>query len=280
MGARGRLPAAGPAPSLALRWEAALLDEELPALIGSLGRPDFPAALDAALRALAPFDLSCVFAYAAGARPRLLHDGLGGVAAPGVMEAYLDGGYLLDCVYTACKRGAGPGLWRLRDIAPDAFFEGPYFNSPEIHPCISLESGALAEEIVFLAPFGRGVTLAYSLMRAHGRPAFEADGFARLAAAEPLVRALIARHWAEEAERPVPAEPAPAADGFAAEVLSAREREVVRLVLEGHSSLSIALRLGIAEGTVKNHRKNVHAKLGISSEAELFALFLRHLRRA
>jgi DNA-binding CsgD family transcriptional regulator len=31
---------------------------------------------------------------------------------------------------------------------------------------------------------------------------------------------------------------------------------------------------------VKNHRKHIDAKLGISSQAELFALFLRHVLRA
>ena len=45
------------------------------------------------------------------------------------------------------------------------------------------------------------------------------------------------------------------------------------------SSDLVGLSLGIAEGTVKNHRKHIHAKLGISSQAELFALFLRHLRK-
>ena len=61
--------------------------------------------------------------------------------------------------------------------------------------------------------------------------------------------------------------------GFAA--LSAREREVVALILKGHLSNSIAGQLTIAVGTVKNHRKNIYRKLAIASQAALFARFLR-----
>lgn len=50
--------------------------------------------------------------------------------------------------------------------------------------------------------------------------------------------------------------------------LTAREREVLALVAEGHSSAAIGLRLGIATKTAKKHRENIRQKLGISSVAE------------
>lgn len=46
---------------------------------------------------------------------------------------------------------------------------------------------------------------------------------------------------------------------------------------KGHSSLSIALHVDTAEGTVKNHRKSLYRKLGISSQSELFHLFVNQL---
>jgi DNA-binding CsgD family transcriptional regulator len=49
---------------------------------------------------------------------------------------------------------------------------------------------------------------------------------------------------------------------------------VVPLVLLGHSSESIGVAFGISPRTVKIHRKNIYAKLGIGSQAELFALFM------
>jgi DNA-binding NarL/FixJ family response regulator len=50
--------------------------------------------------------------------------------------------------------------------------------------------------------------------------------------------------------------------------LTAREREVLALVAEGHSSAQIGSRLGIATKTAKKHRENIREKLGISSVAE------------
>ncbi|WP_244862895.1 hypothetical protein [Pseudomonas sp. Pc102] len=144
----------------------------LPALVADLETPAFPPRVDAALQALAPFDQSCIFLYPAGGSPALLHDNLHGIPEPGAMQRYVNGTYLLDPVYTACAHGRPAGLYRMRELAPDAFFEGEYFNSPDVHPCISLASGSLAEEIVFLSPLPGGTYAAYSLMRCNGSPVF------------------------------------------------------------------------------------------------------------
>jgi len=56
--------------------------------------------------------------------------------------------------------------------------------------------------------------------------------------------------------------------------LTAREREIVALMLQGHSSRSIAEAVAISVGTVKNHRKNIYRKLAVHSQSELFARFL------
>jgi DNA-binding CsgD family transcriptional regulator len=257
------------------------LATRLPDLIGMIGEPGLLPAIDEVLHGMAPFDLSCVFVYPTTGRPVLAYDGLRGYATPEVLERYLEGAYFLDCVYSACKHQIAPGLYRLSDIAPDAFFEGEYYNSPEVHPCISAQAGSLAEEIVYMVPLKTGATAAYSVMRAHGGRLFAEREMAALRADEPVVRALLAKQFAAVGE----ASAAVTAledrlDQFGGGVLSQRERAIVALILQGHSSRSVGLRLGIAEGTVKIHRKNIHAKLGISSQAELFALFLTHVRGA
>ena len=66
-------------------------------------------------------------------------------------------------------------------------------------------------------------------------------------------------------------------ENFGDGVLTRREREVVRMVLRGHSSNSIGRHFQIATGTVKIHRKNIYAKLGISSQSELFSHFISYL---
>jgi DNA-binding CsgD family transcriptional regulator len=57
--------------------------------------------------------------------------------------------------------------------------------------------------------------------------------------------------------------------------LSSRERQVAELMLQGCTSEAIALRLRISCHTVKDYRKQIFRKLGISSLAELFALARR-----
>ena len=61
---------------------------------------------------------------------------------------------------------------------------------------------------------------------------------------------------------------------FGRDYLTQRECEIVHLILKGYASKSIAQLLEISVDTVKVHRKRFHAKLEVSSQAELFALFL------
>jgi two-component system nitrate/nitrite response regulator NarL len=51
--------------------------------------------------------------------------------------------------------------------------------------------------------------------------------------------------------------------------LTAREQEVIRHVLEGHSNRDIARRLSLSEETIKTHVSNIYRKLGISNRMEL-----------
>lgn len=51
--------------------------------------------------------------------------------------------------------------------------------------------------------------------------------------------------------------------------LSAREYEIFRYVITGMINKQIALELGIAEHTVKNHRLKITEKLGVKSVAEM-----------
>jgi len=59
------------------------------------------------------------------------------------------------------------------------------------------------------------------------------------------------------------------------ERLSARERQVLQLLADGHSAKESAERLGISAKTIEVHRKNIRQKLGISSIAELTKYAIR-----
>lgn len=59
--------------------------------------------------------------------------------------------------------------------------------------------------------------------------------------------------------------------------LTPREADIVRLILLGFPNVKIADTLGVSSGTVKNHRWRLYYKLDITTERELFHLFLSAL---
>ncbi|WP_406648294.1 helix-turn-helix transcriptional regulator [Aliisedimentitalea scapharcae] len=59
--------------------------------------------------------------------------------------------------------------------------------------------------------------------------------------------------------------------------LTPRERDIVRLTLQGHSTAGIAQTLDLSVGNIKNHKRRIYGKLDITSERELFLLFFAAL---
>ena len=79
----------------------------------------------------------------------------------------------------------------------------------------------------------------------------------------PTIRSLM-RSYVDDPER---AEEGP---------LSAREREVAKLVAEAHTTEQIAELLVISPKTVERHRENILAKLGMRDRVELTRWAIRH----
>jgi DNA-binding CsgD family transcriptional regulator len=53
--------------------------------------------------------------------------------------------------------------------------------------------------------------------------------------------------------------------------LTGRQLELLRLVAAGHDNTSIARRLGLSPGTVRNHLENTYARLGVTSRTAAVA---------
>ncbi|MFU0504750.1 helix-turn-helix transcriptional regulator [Pseudaminobacter sp. NGMCC 1.201702] len=60
--------------------------------------------------------------------------------------------------------------------------------------------------------------------------------------------------------------------------VSKREHEIICAMLEGHPTKAIAERLGCALETVKAHKKRIYSRLDITTEREIFLMFLEHLQ--
>jgi NarL family two-component system response regulator LiaR len=91
---------------------------------------------------------------------------------------------------------------------------------------------------------------------------------------QELARAVRAAHAGEAlldttvAARLVEAIAQPPGDAPAHDGLTAREREVLALIVRGLSNKRIALELGVSEKTVKTHVGHVLAKLGVSDRTQ------------
>lgn len=68
----------------------------------------------------------------------------------------------------------------------------------------------------------------------------------------------------------------PATQSATNAVLSARECEVLALVVDGYSNREIAEELGITHNTVKNHLRNILTKLGVRNRAQAAAYAVSH----
>ena len=192
-------------------------------------------------------------------------------------STYMDGAYLLDPYYDLHLRRVQPGVYRMRDVAPDAFHRSRYFIE-------YYNQTTMVDELTFVAYPVPGISLNICIGRDGSSGQLftprQIEACQRLA---PVIVALAERHWSALTTPTGPADDVVTLLVNAVQLthairLSRRQAEVALLILRGHSSVSVALRLGISAQTVKVFRKQLYSRCSISSQAELFALMLPLLR--
>ena len=248
-------------------------------MISGIGTDDFAKELSGVLRAVVPFDYTVVFAYLGATRPMDLFDDFPVQKRKIFVEDYQEGPYLLDPFFLACESQIESGLYRIRDLAPDRFFQGEYFRSYYART-------GLAEEVGFVIEMPGSVFVVVSMMRAE-KP-FSAKEFRQILEVWPIIQASCQRHWHDLAVTFGNHYPAAsnselfqsveqAFQNFGAGILTPRERQVVEFTLKGHSADAVGKILGISPGTVSIHRRNIYSKLRIRSQGELFSGFIETL---
>lgn len=133
----------------------------------------------------------------------------------------------------------------------------------------------LEDEIAILLPVAPRQSLVLSIGRQGG--VARDDELATLSSVYPLIECLLKNFWkqrsAQQDVRLMPPSVQTRLATFGEELLTAREREVTRWMLQGKSTKEIARVLEISAQTIKVHRKNIYAKLGVSTELQLCSLF-------
>lgn len=251
------------------------MENSLAKVISYQGDKRFPAALSNWLETVVPFDNVTILAYFSTQEPNLLYAQAHQESVHANFEkVYLGGAYLLDPFYDLHVTKAPAGVYRLNDIAPDQFQRNRYFRD-------YYSNTSLTDELAFVSYPSEGLSVHVCLGRdASSNTRFSARRVADARRIAPVVLALMDRHWSEMPVSNV----SPEADieerlirALRSEHdvwLSPRQAEVGLMILRGHSSVSIALKLSISPETVKVFRKQLYRKCGISSQAELFNMIL------
>ena len=191
-----------------------------------------------------------------------------------LLELYLEAAYLLDPFYLQFRQKRGDQVLTLDDVAPDNFKQSEY------HARFFAGMG-LTDECAILLHFD-AAALFFSMGTERADRAADAR---RAALASPIVAALSRRHWTTltpdntDGSGRLGAHLQAAFAAFGTSVLSPRESEITRMILQGHSSKAIALAFDNSPETIKVHRKRIYAKLNVASQGELLSVFLNALTK-
>ena len=245
-------------------------------LIAAVSDQEVAAALADVIDTNIEHDATCLLAFHQDAPPEVLHHTMSASRARHYLDRYLAGPYLLDPLYQLASRRDKPAMCRCRDETPDRFRSSEYFRQ-------YYERTHLADEMDFLLDVDTNTTLALIVGRWDKR--FTRAEVASLRWLEPVVRAAMQRIWNAWSEQhshdvrdlSMHQRLTNCFEQFGEARLTQRERQITQLLLRGHSSKSVARELNIAPGTVMVHKRNLFSKLGITSQYELFSLFIDRL---
>ncbi|MES0823917.1 helix-turn-helix transcriptional regulator [Ruegeria sp. SCP11] len=190
---------------------------------------------------------------------------------------YVTGAYLLDPFYALHTNRVAEGMYRLTDIAPDQFQRNEYYKS-------YYQRTTLADEVAFFSWPSQDVSMTVCIGRdATTGSKFSSRDLKQAKHVVPIVNALVRQNWAgisprgQDASEDVVDQLRQRLTSELGIGLSARQAEIAILILQGHSSVSIGLTLGISSQTVKVIRKQLYKKCRISSQGELYYLIAPYL---
>jgi DNA-binding CsgD family transcriptional regulator len=250
-----------PPPAFAA-WNSALAT-----VANAIGTRGFPDALASALRLITQFQMMNGFIYAPDGHAFDLYNEKIVAERAIIVDRYLAGAFVLDPFYDAVRTDRTERMIVMRDIAPDDFRQTEYYR-------LHYATTEIVDEIGFVMRLENDFMAVLSLSRTGTAPLFPDGDLERLKACCPIVCAFGGRHWRQVPSLSLDIKNAAQAARIEHPLLTRRELEIVTLILKGHSNLSLAAVLALSMNTVKVHRRQIYAKLNISSQAELFRIFL------
>ena len=252
-------------------------DRALAEMVRSLGNANFPEALSHFVGKTVEYDNLIIIVYHKDHNPEELYrESLDPLVYKAMETHYVNAAYLLDPFYHMIRNGIQSGIHRIFDLAPDQFKQTSYFKE-------YYHDTTLLDEFSLFARLGHETTLSVCFGRDETSGIqFNKTELKRIKSFEHILSALCEQHWRNyQPKEGKNVSLPPVTDRLRIKLkkqheisLSPRQAEVALYILQGHSSLSISLNLGISKETVKVFRKQLYSKCNISSQAELFALLM------
>lgn len=251
------------------------LSNHLATIMPQIGSRRLPSLLVRMLKSLVPFDNAVMLHYRHDEQPLILYNDIPPPELKKQIDTFVNGAFLLDPFYRAAIDDQASGLFRLSDLAPCGFEKTEYYRS-------YFRYTEIKDELGFIIHLSADQFINISMGRLTFPQPFSPTQISLLEDITKVIEAVCMLQWGAEtdpqqAPNKLPGQLDRALKSFGTSYLTGRETQVVQLFLHGHSTKSIAERLGISPETVKLHRKNSYAKLDVSSQAELFHLFIDSL---
>ncbi len=254
------------------RW-----NRDLSRTIAALGEESFFPTLFETINAQVSIDYPQVWLYHKELPPRVLYHEIPQQAVASQVDQYLDGPYREDPFYQTSMQAPKSRLYRLSRVTLGKLEQTDYYKD------YYSDTGTV-DEAVFVSRLTGGSVINLCMMRLPEHGCFSSSEYERLyLLAEPVAELLKAHSQHSDFAIQYLIQPGInhqinlAFRTFGASLLSPREKDILELMLRGYSTDSSASKLDIAVETVRRHRKNIYRKLDVSSQTDLFSLFINTL---
>ena len=242
--------------------------------IATLGTEQFFPALIEAINGQVKIDYPQVWLYHKDLPPRVLYHEIPQHAVAAQIDQYLEGPYREDPFYQTSMHQPRAKIYRLSRVTMGKLQESDYYRS-------YYSDTGTSDEAVYLAKLQAGNVINLSMMRlAQDSPFTDEEYESLYVLAEPISELLKSHTEYNDFAATNLIQPGIdhqinlAFRTFGASLLSPREKDVLELMLRGYGTDISAERLEIAVETVRRHRKSIYRKLDVSSQTDLFSLFL------
>ncbi|TMM47767.1 response regulator transcription factor [Colwellia ponticola] len=257
-------------------------NSQISTVISALNSPSFTPKLMGLISSVFSFDCAVILGCREGGRPIYLYDSIKNYRGL-LFQSYLTASFQHDPFYQQLNTNKQQGVFRLVDVVKKDLDYKAYCKK-------FYEKTGWIDELSMLIKIEteRWVMLCFGYTS-------EGNYFSKQQVNElkpyfSIIQSLCQQHWkstelnfSESVDNLIDYSDSMgefikyALATFGKEILTKREQEIARLIVQGFDSKKIANQLNITEGTVKNHRKRIYTQLNVASLSEVFQLFLNHL---